>query len=63
MINELVTGLYFDEPHHQMWIMYTQLYPERIDNIDKDLYVKLLEKLRETKGTRYDIYNLLLFKK
>ncbi|GIU36048.1 hypothetical protein TUM4644_37130 [Shewanella colwelliana] len=62
MTNELVTGLYFNELHHRMWIMYTELYPEPIDGIDKERYVGLLEQLRKTNGTRYDIYNLLLFK-
>ncbi|QYJ95940.1 hypothetical protein [Shewanella spartinae] len=62
MSNELVTGLYFNEHHHRMWILYTELYPECIEGIDKDRYVGLLEELRHTNGTRYDIYNLLLFK-
>ncbi|EJG0043422.1 hypothetical protein DC932_RS23320 [Vibrio parahaemolyticus] len=62
MTNELVTGLYFDELQHRMWIVYTELYPEPIDGIDKERYVGLLEQLKKTNGTRYDIYNLLLFK-
>lgn len=62
MTNELVTGLYFNEAHQRMWIIYTELYPEAIDDIDKNRYLGLLEQLRKTNGTRYDIYNLLQFK-
>ncbi|GIU33081.1 hypothetical protein L2719_17555 [Shewanella schlegeliana] len=63
MINERVTGLYFNETIHSVWIMYTELYPERIDNIDKAQYMGLLTQLSKTNGTRYDLYQLLLLKR
>jgi len=63
MKNEQVTGLYFNESNHRMWIMYTQLYPERIDGVDRELYVGLLKQLSKTNGTRDDLYQLLLFKR
>jgi hypothetical protein len=60
MNNELVTGLFFNEPHQSMWIMYTELPPERIDSIDKEGYMELLKQFKQTKGARYDIYYLIL---
>ena len=63
MKNEHVTGLYFNESNHRMWIMYTQLYPERIDGVDREQYMGLLKQLSKTNGTRYDLYQLLLFKR
>ena len=63
MTNEHVTGLYFNESNHRMWIMYTQLYPERIDGLDRKQYTRLLKQFSETNGTRYDLYQLLLFKR
>ncbi len=59
MDNELVTGLYFNELHHRMWIIYTELYPECVNDIDKDRYIQLLEQVKKTNGTRHDIYKLL----
>ncbi|WP_187148571.1 hypothetical protein [Shewanella piezotolerans] len=63
MTNEQVTGIYFNESNHRIWIMYTKLYPERIDDVDKEEYMGLLKQLSKTNGTRYDLYQLLLFKR
>ncbi len=48
---------------NRMWIMYTEMYPERIDGIDKDEYLALLENISKTNGTRYELYSLLLHKR
>lgn len=60
MRNERVTGLYFNEDDKLMWIMYTQIYPERISDIDREQYMALLQQLSKTNGMRYDLYKLLV---
>ncbi len=62
MVDEQVTGLFFVGNLHRMWILYTEMHPERIDGINKDEYLELLENISKTNGTRYELYSLLLRK-
>ena len=63
MLDEHVTGLYFVGKLHCMWIMYTEMHPERIDGINQDEYSDLLNNISKTNGTRYELYSLLRHKR
>ena len=63
MVDEQVTGLYFIGKLHRVWIIYTEMHPERIDGINNDEYLDLLKNISKTNGTRYELYSLLLHKR
>ncbi|MGL5668053.1 MAG: hypothetical protein ACRDD9_18185 [Shewanella sp.] len=62
MQEEKITGLYFVEEQQRIWIIYTLRHPEPIDDVNHETYMELLEKIKKTDGTRYDLYAYLLSK-
>lgn len=62
MSDEKITGLYFIEKLQRIWITFTFRHPEPVDDIDHKTYMELLDKIKNSDGTRYDLYTYLLSK-
>ncbi|MFB2681253.1 hypothetical protein [Shewanella mangrovisoli] len=60
MMNDTVTALVFNELKGVVWVLYQELYPECIRNVNIGVYLTLLAKLPNTAGLRSDLHELLV---
>lgn len=58
-----ITGLYFVEEQQRLWVIYTLKDPEPMDNVDYETYIYLLENIKNSARTRYDLHSYLVSKK